>query len=66
LCYPAGINFIDLKALTGSGRQCGVVVFAADIVHGFTMPDNIGVGIAMIFAGAVVIFVNSIKWRNAS
>jgi len=35
-------------------------------VHGFTMPDNIGVGAAMIFAGAVVIFVNSIKWRNAS
>jgi len=60
------MNFIDLKALMGGARQCGVVVFAAGIVHGFTMPESTAVAVAMTLAGVVVLFVGSIKLRRKS
>ena len=64
LCYPAPMNFVDLKALMTSGRQCGVVVFAAGFVHGFTTPGAVAVAVALVLVGAVIIFVSSIKPRR--
>ena len=58
------MNFVDLKALMSGGRQCGVVVFAAGIVHGFTMPESIAVAVAMTLAGVVILVVSSIKLRR--
>lgn len=58
------MHFIDLKALMSSGRQCGVVVVAAGIVHGFTMPDDIAVAVAMSIAGLVIILISSLKPRR--
>ncbi|MDD9850758.1 MAG: hypothetical protein OXU94_03205 [Gammaproteobacteria bacterium] len=58
------MDFIDLKALMTSGRQCGVVVFAAGFVHGFTTPGAVAVAVALVLVGAVIIFVSSIKPRR--
>jgi len=62
--YPAPMNFVDLKALMASGRQCGVVVFAAGFVHGFTTPGAVAIAVALVLVGAVIIFVSSIKPRR--
>ncbi|MDD9871410.1 MAG: hypothetical protein OXU41_07830 [Gammaproteobacteria bacterium] len=58
------MDFIDLKALMTSGRQCGVVVFAAGFVHGFTMPESIAVAAVMGATGLVLIILSSIKPRR--
>jgi len=62
--YPARMNFVDLKALMASGRQCGVVVFAAGLVHGFTMPETIAVAAVMGATGLALIILSSIKPRR--
>ncbi|MDD9814847.1 MAG: hypothetical protein OXU31_02535 [Gammaproteobacteria bacterium] len=58
------MDFIDLKALMTSGRQCGVVVVAAGIVQGFTTPGAVAVAVVMALAGLSITLVCSIKPRR--
>jgi len=57
----AGMKLIDLKELMASGRQCGVVVVAAGIIQGFTTPETVVASVVMIFTGAAMTLVNSLK-----
>lgn len=57
----AGMMFINLKELMTSGRQCGVVVVAAGIIQGFTAPETVVASVIMIFTGAAMTLVNSLK-----